>query len=102
MNNIRLGVVMDPIGQITPAKDSTLAMLLEAKVRGYDIQYFEQADLRLVDGEPRGLGRTLSVADDPTSWYDLDTAVDHVPDRVTAATADSQYLDDSVLTVSIH
>jgi len=76
MNNIRLGVVMDPIGQITPAKDSTLAMLLEAKVRGYDIQYFEQSDLRLVDGEPRGLGRTLSVADDPTSWYDLDTAID--------------------------
>ena len=76
MNNIRLGVVMDPIGQITPAKDSTLAMLLEAQVRGYDIRYFEQSDLRLIDGEPWGLGRALSVADDPTSWYDLGNAID--------------------------
>jgi len=76
MNNIRLGVVMDPIGQITPAKDSTLAMLLEAQVRGYDIRYFEQSDLRLVDGEPRGLGRTLSVTDDPASWHELGNAVD--------------------------
>jgi len=67
---------MDPIGQITPAKDSTLAMLLEARARGYDIRYFEQADLRLEDGESRGLGRTLSVADEPASWYQLGDAVD--------------------------
>ncbi len=35
MSNLRLGVVMDPISQINPAKDSTLAMLLEAQTRGY-------------------------------------------------------------------
>jgi len=67
---------MDPISQITPAKDSTLAMLLEAQTRGYDIRYFEQSDLRLEDGESRGLGRTLEVADEPASWYELGDTVD--------------------------
>lgn len=76
MNIIRLGVIMDPIGQISPAKDSTLAMLLEAQARGYDIQYFELADLRLDDGEPRGLGRKLSVTDDPANWYEFDDLLD--------------------------
>ena len=76
MSKIRLGVVMDPIGQITPAKDSTLAMLLEAQARGYDIQYFEQADLRLENGEAWGSGRALSVADQPADWYELGEPVD--------------------------
>ncbi len=76
MSKIRLGVVMDPIGQITPAKDSTLAMLLEAQARGYEIRYFELSDLRLDDGEPRGYGRALSVADDSAGWYELGAATD--------------------------
>ncbi|HJP38459.1 MAG TPA: glutathione synthase [Gammaproteobacteria bacterium] len=76
MSNLRLGVVMDPISQINPAKDSTLAMLLEAQTRGYEIRYFEQLDLYLTDGEPRGFGRTLRVADDPSSWYELDDPAD--------------------------
>lgn len=71
MTNIRLGIVMDPISQITPSKDSSLAMLLEAQARSYDIQYFEQADLRLRDGEPWGTGQTLRVIDDPADWFDL-------------------------------
>ena len=33
---LRLGVVMDPIGAIKYAKDSTLAMLLAAQARGFD------------------------------------------------------------------
>ena len=37
MSKLRLGVVMDPIDNITPAKDSTLAMLLAAQDRGYEL-----------------------------------------------------------------
>ncbi len=75
MGKLRLGVVMDAIGNIVPAKDSTLAMLLEAQQRGHEISYFEQADLRLVDGEARGAARPLRVADDPVAWFNLgDTA----------------------------
>src|SRR5439155_518724 len=41
----RLGVVMDPIGAISYAKDSTLAMLLAAQARGFALAYLEQRDL---------------------------------------------------------
>jgi len=39
----RLGVVMDPIGAISYAKDSTLAMLLAAQARGFALAYLEPA-----------------------------------------------------------
>ena len=34
---LRLGIVMDPIATITPKKDSSFAMLLEAGRRGIDV-----------------------------------------------------------------
>jgi glutathione synthase len=70
-NTHRLGVVMDPIGSIKPVKDSTLAMLLEAQRRGWEIHYMEQADLSIRDGVARGRARDLEVADDTESWYRL-------------------------------
>jgi len=76
MSKLRLGVVMDPISDIVPAKDSTLAMLLESQARGHELAYFEQADLRLIDGEPFGMARTLTVADDPDRWFTLGAASD--------------------------
>jgi glutathione synthase len=38
-------MVMDPIERINPAKDSSLAMLLAAQRRGWELIYFRQADL---------------------------------------------------------
>ena len=46
---IKLGVVMDPIESINFHKDSTLAMLLAARTRGWELYYMEQADLFLQD-----------------------------------------------------
>lgn len=68
----RLGVVMDPIGAIKPAKDSTLAMLLEAQSRGWELRYMEQADLWVRDGHLRARTRGLKVRDDVEDWFDLD------------------------------
>src|SRR5262249_41658406 len=67
----RLGVVMDPIGAITYAKDSTLAMLLAAQARGFALSYLEQADLMLRDGIALGRTRPLSVRADPKGWFSL-------------------------------
>ncbi len=67
----QLGVVMDPIPGINPAKDSTLAMLLEAQRRGYALWYFEQHDLRLRNGVAQGSARALRVADSKTDWFEL-------------------------------
>ena len=68
---LKIGIVMDPIESITPYKDSSLAMLLEAERRGAEIHYFQQHDLKLLEGEAIGRSRLLSVRDDNESWYDI-------------------------------
>ncbi|MDH3441563.1 MAG: glutathione synthase [Gammaproteobacteria bacterium] len=70
-NKRRIGVVMDPIESITPRKDSSLAMLLEAERRGAEIHYFNQGDLKLVGGVALGRSRILHVRDDDTDWFDI-------------------------------
>jgi glutathione synthase len=76
MSRIRLGIVMDPIDAIVPAKDSSLAMLLEAQRRGFELHYFEQANLRIVNGIAHGTSRQVEVRDDPNNWYSLDAPAD--------------------------
>ncbi len=68
---LRLGVVMDPIGAIKFAKDSTLAMLLAAQARGFELAYLELQDLMLRDGVALGRVRPLTVAADPGNWFTL-------------------------------
>ncbi len=71
----RLGVVMDPIGAITYAKDSTLAMLLAAQEHGFELAYLEQRDLLLRNGVAFGYMRPLTVRADPADWFTLGPAV---------------------------
>ena len=71
MRKPQLGVVMDPIAGINPAKDSSLAMLVEAQRRGYALWYFEQHDLRLRNGVAQGSARPLRVTDGKTAWFEL-------------------------------
>jgi glutathione synthase len=61
---------MDPIASIKPAKDTTLALLLEAQRRGWGISYGQLQDIWLRDGEAYGRMTRLRVADDPTSWFE--------------------------------
>jgi glutathione synthase len=70
-NSIRLGVVMDPIEDIKYAKDSTLAMLLAAQARGFELVYMEQNDLSLRDGRAYARMRPLTVKADPSDWFTL-------------------------------
>lgn len=69
--NRRLAVVMDPIATITPYKDTTLALLLEAQRRGWSLHYLEMADLHLRDGQACCDYRPLTVRDDNADWFDL-------------------------------
>ena len=68
---LKIGMVMDPIESITPKKDSSLAMLLEASRRGAEIHYFEQQDLRMLSGKAIGSSTLLSVRDDYDDWFDF-------------------------------
>jgi glutathione synthase len=69
MKSARIGMVMDPLAGISPAKDSSLAMLLEAQTRGHELFCFELNDLRVINGEARGHGRPVKVWDDPRKWF---------------------------------
>ena len=68
---IKLGVVMDPISDIKFHKDSTLAMLLAAQKRGWQLHYMEQGDLFLQDGNCHATRRQLEVRADETDWFTL-------------------------------
>lgn len=66
---------MDPIGSINYKKDSTLAMLLEAARRGYELYYMEQADLYVAEQQAMATMRPLSVFADPENWHSFDAPV---------------------------
>jgi glutathione synthase len=68
-SRVRLVVVMDPIEAIKPAKDSTLAILLAAQARGWQLFYAEQQHLWLRDGKAFGSLAPLQVFDDPAHWF---------------------------------
>ncbi|GLX81501.1 glutathione synthase [Thalassotalea eurytherma] len=68
---IKLGVVMDPIENINVKKDSSLAMMLEAQKRGYELYYMQMEDLYLFEGEARASVQIVTVADDVEQWYQV-------------------------------
>jgi glutathione synthase len=67
-----VAVLMDPIAAIHVEKDSTLALLLEAQRRGYQLLYMTQGDLALRDTTPFARLAPLRVRDDPGSWFSLE------------------------------
>lgn len=66
----RVGIVMDPIEHIKPWKDSSLAMLLEASRRGWQLFYMTPADLVAKNAQLFGLAAPLRVFDDNHHWFE--------------------------------
>ena len=64
-------VVMDPIGSINIAKDSTFAMLLEAQRRGHRLLYVRPGGLAVDNGTAVATMAPLQVREDPSGWYQL-------------------------------
>lgn len=71
---IKLGIVMDNIAKIKPTKDSSLAMLLAAQARGWQLHYMEIADLFIYAARAYGRMRRLQVRDSDKNWYELQAA----------------------------
>jgi len=67
-------VVMDPIGSIKIAKDTTFAMLLEAQRRGHRLLYVTPGRLSLRDGVAHAQVAALAVRDDKADWFSLGEA----------------------------
>ncbi|WP_226505490.1 glutathione synthase [Pseudomonas sp. MWU16-30317] len=74
--SVRLGIVMDPIAEISYKKDSSLAMLLAAQERGWELFYMEIQDLYQGDGQARARMRPLKVFANPDKWFELDAESD--------------------------
>lgn len=75
--SLKIGVVMDPIGEINFKKDSTIAMLLEAQARGWTLFYMEQTDLYMAHDVAKAKMKPLKVFNDANNWYQLDDTEDH-------------------------
>jgi glutathione synthase len=69
---VRIGIVMDRIESINPKKDTTLAFMLEAQSRGWEIDYMEMGDLYLYNGRGEGFMRRVKVFDNPGHWFAYD------------------------------
>jgi glutathione synthase len=74
-------VVMDPIGSIKIAKDSTFAMLLEAQRRGHRLLYVQPGGLTLSGAIATADVATLTVQDDASGWFKLGRTSQHALTR---------------------
>ena len=75
MDIIKLGIVMDPIESIKAYKDSSLAMLLEAKARGWEIYYMQIGDLYMQSGKAMASCKTMTVFDDKSHWFEYSSEI---------------------------
>ena len=72
---LHVAVVMDPIGSIYIAKDTSFAMLLEAQRRGHPLHYVLPGGLGAAGGRAVARMAPLSVRDDPAGWVAVGTGV---------------------------
>ena len=73
---MKLGVIMDPVAGIKIEKDTTLALLLAAQHREWEIHYMEMDDVYLIGNTARASARVMTVADDASDWYQLQQRIE--------------------------
>ncbi len=73
--SLAIGIIMDPIESINPAKDTTFAIMLAAQARGHTIYYLQSKDVWLQDGLTWGSMQAIRVADNLTDWFELSAPV---------------------------
>ena len=62
MENLRFGVIMDPIEKIDIEKDTTFVLMLEAQARGHEIYYMGLKDLYVRDTTPEAQFCRINIA----------------------------------------
>jgi len=67
----KIGVLMDPIENIKVEKDTSLAMMLAAQKKGWELFYFQRQDLSMRDGIPAATVQPVTVFDNKEHWFDL-------------------------------
>lgn len=67
--SLKVCFIMDPIEKITIAKDTTFAMMLEAKNRGWAIDYAQINDLYYQDRGVWIQSKSIHIDDNPARWF---------------------------------
>lgn len=80
----RIGFVMDPIGEINPKKDTTLALMLAAQKTGADLFYMVMDGLYVEGGHAFAIAQRVTVFDDLENWFKLEP-----PERFALSTLDT-------------
>ncbi len=70
MNPIKIAVLMDDIAKINPKKDTSLAMMLAAQRRDWEIYTFDSCDLFAHKNQPFARATKTTVTDDPKHWFE--------------------------------
>ncbi|MFL0811373.1 MAG: glutathione synthase [Agarilytica sp.] len=65
---------MDPIASLSFKKDTTLALLIAAQAKGFELRYMEMEDLSLQQGEAMAQVKALKVFDNEERWFELGEA----------------------------
>ncbi len=76
MKKIKIAVLMDDISSINPKKDSSLAMMLEANRRSWDVYTFDTHDMFVKDAEVFANCAKTKVTDNLENWYTKQANVD--------------------------
>jgi len=71
---MKLAVLMDDIANINPKKDSSLAMMLEATRRGWEIYTFDTTDLFAEQGKTLAHASKTTVVDHVDNWFEKQVA----------------------------
>lgn len=69
----RIAFVMDAIESLNLKKDSTIAMIRAAQVRGWEVTYLRQRDLLWHEGTPQAYARRLTVVPEFMTDSDSDS-----------------------------
>lgn len=72
----KIGFVLDPVENLNTKKDTSLALILAAQARGWEILYMQQGALRLEGSEVRAYVQTLEVDLSKDDWYQLGESTD--------------------------
>ena len=70
--NYKIGILMDPIESINPKKDSTLAMMLAAHERSWQVSVFTQSDLMIRNSNVYVKRRQVIPFDNFAKWFQVE------------------------------
>ena len=70
---MKFAFVVDPLDTLNPKKDSSYAMMREARVRGHQLYVLQQRDIAWKNGMVVGFARRFDLIDSPipsNTWYE--------------------------------